>query len=168
MSSGADEANTEGNAEEGQDQGTGAWVDPYRAYNFKLTQQESTQVLGHFTQCAGLGVSVEAIEFREGGTTDVTRLAGQVSYSDVTLRYGLTDDQALWTWLQDVVSGKPKAEYQRNVSIVLLDTAGTGEVMRWDLIAAWPREWRGTPLDATGSELAIESITLVCDRLVRG
>ena len=148
--------------------GTGGWVDPYRAYNFKLQTQESSRVLGHFTHCTGLGIKVDALEFRQGGTTEVARLAGPVRYADITLRYGLTEDRELWTWLQDVVSGKPKAEYQRNVSIVLLDAAGTAEVLRWDLIAAWPCEWRGAPLDAFGSDVAIESITLVCDRLVRG
>lgn len=144
------------------------WIDPHRAYNFKLQQQSSSDVLGHFTRCTGMGIDVEPILFREGGSTDVIRLAGPVRYGDITLEYGLTDDLQLWHWMQDVLAGRPKQDYQRNVSVVLLDPAGTTEVLRWDLIAAWPTRWRGSLLDAAGQEVAIESMTLVFDRLVRG
>ena len=37
--------------------------------------------------------------------------------------------------------------------------------LRWDLINAWPSEWRGAPLDALGREVAIESLTLVFETL---
>lgn len=161
-------SDTANESSEGKGASPGALVDPFRAYNFKLQGQASSSVLGHFTHCSGMGVKVDALEFRQGGSTEVSRLAGQVRYADITLRYGLTDNAQLWGWLQDVVAGAPKARYQRNVSIVLLDAAGTAEVLRWDLISAWPSEWRGAPLDAMGNEVAIESITLVCDRLVRG
>ena len=42
------------------------------------------------------------------------------------------------------------------------------EVVRWNLVNAWPREWRGTPLDAMGQEIAIETLTLVFETLERG
>ena len=34
----------------------GVWIDPYRAYNFKLVIQGVT--MGHFAECTGLGVRV--------------------------------------------------------------------------------------------------------------
>jgi hypothetical protein len=59
---------------------TGAWTDPYRAYNFKLEIQGVTE--GHFTECGGLGVKVDVISYREGGNSQVIhRLPGQVSYA---------------------------------------------------------------------------------------
>src|SRR5215217_5242750 len=73
----------------------GVFKDPYGAYNFKLVIQGVTE--GHFTQCTGLGVRVEAIKYREGGTSQVVhRLPGRVEYADVTLRYGLTASKELW------------------------------------------------------------------------
>ncbi len=51
---------------------TGTRVDPYRAYNFKLEIQGVTE--GHFTECSGLGVKVQAIAYREGGTSQVVHL----------------------------------------------------------------------------------------------
>jgi phage tail-like protein len=39
--------------------------------------------------------------------------------------------------------------------------------MRWNLVDAWPAEWRSAGFDALSREIAIESITLVFDSLER-
>ena len=41
----------------------GVWVDPYRAYNFKLEIKGVTQ--GHFVECTGLGARVTAIRYQD-------------------------------------------------------------------------------------------------------
>ena len=141
----------------------GTWVDPYRAYNFKLVLQGVTE--GHFTECSGLGIKVHAIRYRQGGVGQVVhRLPGPVEYAEVVLRYGLTASVDLWDWFQTAVKG---AVERRNVSIVMLESDGSTEAMRWDLINAWPSEWRGAFLDAMGREAAIESLTLVYETLER-
>ena len=140
----------------------GVWVDPYRAYNFKLIIQGVT--IGHFTECTGLGVRVQAIRYQEGGGHVVHRIPGQLDFSDVTLRYGLSANLDLWTWFMAAVNGKVE---RRNVSVLMLDTDDVTEVLRWDLINAWPSEWRGAPLDALGRDVAIESLTLVYESLAR-
>ncbi len=56
---------------------------------------------------------------------------------------------------------------RKNVSILMLDSEGAGEVLRWDLINAWPSQWRGAPLDAMGTQVAIEDLTLVFETLQR-
>lgn len=141
----------------------GAWVDPYRAYNFKLVIQGVTA--GHFTACDGLGIRLQVIRYREGAANDVVHcVPGPVEYADVTLRYGLTASRELWDWFTTAVRGRVQ---RRNVSILMLDSDGATEVMRWDLLNAWISEWRGTPLDALGREVAIESITLVFENLER-
>jgi phage tail-like protein len=138
-----------------------AAVDPYRAYNFKIEIQGVAE--GHFTECSGIGVSVHAIRYREGGTGQVVRrLPGPIDYSDVTLRYGLTSSPDLWNWFQSGVKGKVE---RRNVSIVLVDNDGVTEVTRWNLVNAWVSAWRGALLDALSREAAIESVTLVFDSL---
>jgi phage tail-like protein len=143
---------------------TGAWTDPYRAYNFKLEIQGVTE--GHFTECGGLGVKVDVISYREGGNSQVIhRLPGQVSYADVTLRYGLTNSRQLWEWFLTSMRGKVE---RRNISIVLVDSDGVTEAMRWNLINAWVSEWRGAVLNAEAHEVAIESMTIVFETLERG
>ncbi len=141
----------------------GVFVDPYRAYNFKLMIQGVAE--GHFTECSGLGIKVQVIKYREGGTNQVIHcIPGPVEYADVTLRYGLTASRDLWDWLMTAVQGKVD---RKNVSILLLDSDGVAEVMRWDLVNAWIAEWRGSVLNALQREVAIESLTLVFETLQR-
>jgi phage tail-like protein len=140
----------------------GVWIDPYRAYNFKLVIQGVTE--GHFVECAGLGVRVQALRYQEGGGNVVHRIPGPVDYGDVTLRYGLTPSTELWNWFMAAVQGRVE---RRNVSVLMLGTDGITEALRWDLINAWPSEWRGAPLDALAREVAIESLTLVFESLQR-
>ena len=141
----------------------GTFIDPFRAYNFKLQIQGVTE--GHFTEVSGLEVEVHPIRYREGGAGQVVHvIPGPVSYGDVTLSYGLTSSIELWTWLMGAVRG---AVERRNVSILMLDSTGALEVVRWDLTNAWPARWRGAPLDALNREIAIESLTLVFETLQR-
>jgi phage tail-like protein len=142
----------------------GVFNDPYRAYNFKLVIQGVTE--GHFTECTNMSIKIDAIRYREGGQSQVVhRIPGQVEYGDITLRYGLTSSTELWNWLMSGVKGKVD---RKNVSIVMLESDGVTEVVRWDLVNAWVSEWRGAPLDALGRHLAIESVTIVFETLDRG
>jgi len=141
----------------------GNLVDPLRAYNFKLLINNVTE--GHFTEVSGLGVQVERIAYREGGNNaQVRAIPGRVTYAAVSLRFGLTSSQELWDWLLSAVEGRVS---RRNVSIVMLDSTGATEVLRWNLINAWPQEWYGAPLNAMSQELAIESLVLAHEGLHR-
>jgi len=142
----------------------GVWVDPYRAYNFKLEIQGVTQ--GHFTRCEGLGIQVEAIKYREGGLNQIVhRIPGRVEYDDVNLYYGLTSSIECWQWFMKAVEGKVE---RKNISIVMVDNDGSTRRMQWDLIDCWPAAWRGAPLDAMCNEIAVEYLTLVYGSLKRG
>jgi phage tail-like protein len=138
-------------------------VDPFRAYNFKLLINNVTG--GHFTEVTGLGVKIERIAYREAGNNSIVRaIPGQVTYPPVTLRFGLTSSTELWDWLMTAVEGKVS---RRNASIVMLDSSGVTEVLRWNLINAWPEEWLGSPLDAMSQDLAIETLVLAHEGLQR-
>jgi phage tail-like protein len=138
-------------------------ADPYRAYNFALEIDGKTE--GHFTHCGGLGVRVTPIRYREGGDARTVHfLAGPVEYGEITLRYGLSDSRLLWDWIMSAVGGLPQ---RKDISLIMQGPDGTAERLRWNLFDTWPCEWRGAPLDALGKEFAIESLTLVCERIER-
>jgi len=141
----------------------GVFNDPFRAYNFKLLIQGVTE--GHFTKCSNLAIKVDAIEYREGGSSQIVhKLPGRVEYEPITLYYGLTASTELWTWMMSAVKGTVE---RKNVSVVIVGADGTSEVARWDLVSAWPSRWRGALLDALGREAAIEELTLVFESLDR-
>lgn len=138
-------------------------TDPYGAFNFQLLIDGVAE--GHFTECTGLGMRVEAIAYREAGNNQaVRRIPGRVEYSDVVLRYGLTDSLDLWNWFRAVAQGVVE---RKNVSVVMLASDGATEALRWNLLNAWPAEWRGAPLRALSQEIAIEQMRLVCDEMNR-
>jgi phage tail-like protein len=142
----------------------GTYVDPYRAFNFKIEIGGITE--GHFTEVIGLGARVAPISYREAGNSQVVHyVPGRVEYSEVTLRYGVTRSRELFEWFKTGIVGRVQ---RKNLSIVLFDADGTTEVMRWNLVNAWATEWRGSLLDAHSQEVAIESLTLVCESLDRG
>lgn len=142
---------------------TPAYADPYRAFNFKIELQGVTE--GHFTEVSGLGAKVTPISYREAGNSQVVHyVPGRVEYSAITLRYGVTKSKDLFEWFKTGVKGQIQ---RRNLSIVLLDADGMTEVLRWNLVNAWPTEWRGSLLDAHSQEVAIESLTLVCESIDR-
>lgn len=132
-------------------------IDPYRQYNWRVEIGESAWA--HFTDCEGLGVSVNVIKYREAGSHHA-----QVTYDSVTLHYGLTSSQDVLTWLMAAIEGRPD---RRTVSIVMLDGTDSQAVLRWNLEACSIAQWRAPQLDATRSDVAIENMTLVYEHLTR-
>ena len=137
--------------------------DPYRAYNFNL-EIEGVPSAG-FTQVDGLGAELDTIAYREAGAGAAVRhLPGQLRYTPMTLSYGVTLDSTLWDWFQETASGNVQ---RRNVSVIQLDNDGQSEGFRWNLMRAWPSTFRAAPMDGRTSEIAIDRLTLVYDRMER-
>lgn len=142
----------------------GIFADPYRAYNFKLVV--TGLIEAHFTSCSGLGMRVEAISYAEGGNTTVYHVPGRTRFDPVTLHYGLTRSDELWKWMNSISKGTTPVP-RKNIQILLLDSDGVAEKVRWTLYNAWPCAWRGAKLDALASEVAIESVEFVYETVDR-
>ena len=135
----------------------------YRAYNFVLDIQGVQS--GYFADVSGLSVSVETIEYREGGGAPAVRkLPGRVKYGDVTLKWGMSESRELWDWLMATTQGTFE---RRDVSVILLKPDGQQEETRWNLFNTYPSDWRGARLEAMGDQVAIETLTLAVERLER-
>jgi phage tail-like protein len=134
--------------------------DPFLSYNFVV--EIDGIVRAGFREASGLDSSQDAVEYREGTDAFTTRkLPGLVKYGNITLKWGITGDPDLLKWRQKTADGRVE---RRNGSIVLLDGAGQ-EKMRWNFHEAWPTRWTGPSLDATGNEVAIETLELAHEGL---
>ncbi|GAA0435974.1 phage tail protein [Acrocarpospora corrugata] len=140
----------------------GQRVDPYRNFNF-LVEIEGLAV-GSFVECSGLGSTTEVIENPEGGVTTILKMPGRTSYSDITLKWGLTDSQVLWEWRQQIIDGNV---VRKSGSVVVFDLAGSREVARWNFTGAWPSKWEGAAYSAKGNDIAIETLVLTLEKLSR-
>jgi phage tail-like protein len=141
---------------------TGQRVDPYKSLRFLLEIEGIVQA--GFSEASGFGSDVEVVEYREGGDTQTVRkLPGKVSYPDLTLKWGITDSRELYDWHRAAVDGRVD---RKNGSILLLDDLGQ-ERVRWNFFDAWPSKWEGASFNATGNEVAIDSLTVSCERVER-
>lgn len=135
-------------------------ADPYKNFRFLLEIHEIVQA--GFTECTGFGSEVETVEYREGGdSTTVRKLPGKTTYPNISLKWGKTDSRELYDWHLSAIEGKIQ---RKNGSIILQDDEGT-EKGRWNFFEAWPTKYEGPALNATGKEVAIETITVTCERL---
>lgn len=141
---------------------TGERKDPYRSFNFLVEIDGITRA--GFRECSGLDTSQDPIDYREGNYPPTARkLPGLVKYSNITLKWGISDDKEMWEWRLKAIEGKVE---RKNGSIILLNSAGD-EVARWNFSDAWPNKWTGPSFNATGNEVAIETLEIVHEGVKR-
>lgn len=137
-------------------------LNPYKNFRFLIEIDGITQA--GFSECSGFGSNVEVIEYREGGDpTTVYKLPGKSSYPDLMLKWGLTDSRDLYDWHLSAINGQVQ---RRNGSIIVLDDIGI-EKVRWNFFGAWPSKYDGPDFNAKGNDVAIDNLTISCERLER-
>ena len=129
--------------------------DPYAGYNFYV--EWNGIIHAGFRECNGLDSSQNAGEYREGTDPPTMRkLPGLVSYANITLQRGITNNDELWKWRENVAKGVAD---RRDISIVLLDSEAQ-EKIRWNLSHCWPTSWKAPDMNATNDDMAIETLEL--------
>jgi phage tail-like protein len=142
---------------------TGDIADPYGNYNFLVEIDGIAR--GAFHEVSGFDSTIDVIEHREGGeNTTVRKLPGMTKYSNIVLKWGITDDMALYNWHRDAINGIPN--FRKNGSIVLLDRQRK-EVARWNFVRAWPAKYNGPDFNAEGTDVGIEAIELAHEGVTR-
>ena len=132
-------------------------TDPYANYNFEVRKLQVK--IASFKEVTGLESSIEVIDYREGGDkfSPNRKLPGKVSYTNIVLKGGVTDDESLWEWHLGWVKGND--EKRVNFQIVLLDRQGE-PTRTWNIRNAWPAKWVGPTFNAEAKEVAIQTLEL--------
>jgi phage tail-like protein len=73
----------------------------------------------------------------------------------------MTRDRDLWNWYRNVLNGQ---EDRRGGAIVLQDELHA-DVVRWNFEGGWISRWEGPSLNATGNDVAIETIEITVERV---
>jgi len=131
--------------------------DPFASFRFRA-EIDGLQVSG-FSEVTGLAFESDVQTFQVGGVnTHEWQLNGPTKFpSKLTLKRGLADADALWSWYQDVMNGRIK---RKTVTITLLNHADE-EKWRWVFSKACPVKWSGPEFRAGTAEVAFESIELI-------
>jgi len=137
-------------------------VDPFRAFNFRL--EIDGIAVAAFSEASGLTSTGEAVNYRTGVDIPLTprKLIGQRTFGPITLKRGVVHDDTLWDGYRSIAAG---SNGRRNGSVVLQDELHT-DVLRWNFENAWPNKIEGPTLNASGNEVAVESVELVVEDII--
>ena len=114
--------------------------------------------IGRFTEVTGLAVTLGVEEITEGGRNDATvKLPGRLTWPNLVLKRGVTDDDQLLQWITKVSKGLGTSVDRSTGSITLLDN-GHRSFRRWNFHDALPIRWTGPQLAASGNTLATEEL----------
>ena len=137
--------------------------DPLPVFCFKVTIDGvggPTELF--FKSVSGLKYETESIPVREGGVNDTTfMLVGATKWSPLVFKNGFTKDSKLLAWREDWVAGKMT---RAGGTIQQFDTAFNVKA-EWAFTRGWPTKWEMAELDASKSELAIETLEITHEGL---
>lgn len=141
---------------------SGRRLDPHLACHFVI--EIEGVLVGGFSDCTGLQVETETVEYREGGLNEyMHRFAGPTRHPPLVLKRGMSPIDGLWSWHQDVVEGRIK---RRNGTIFLLNTEML-PMRSWNIQDALPVKWSGPELHASSTAVAFEAVELAHHGLSR-
>lgn len=140
---------------------------PFTTFNFsvEINRNDSSAPLVNaaFSDCDGLEMSMEVKTIREGGGNDrQIRLNGPVSYGQLTLKRGMTENFDLWRWFDDSVQ---HPRLRADADVVLLAADGVTERVRFRLERCLPVKLKAPAMNAKDGQIAIEELQIAYETM---
>jgi len=139
---------------------------PYVQFNFLVDIGEGTEgPQAGFQEVSGIGMEVTVSEYRNGNAKEnsVMKITGMNKSTDVTLKRGVIGSLNLYQWLNQIRNGDQNA--LRPVTIQLQNEDHTAIVQTWKLMRARIIKHTSGPLNAKGTDVAMEELVLAYERL---
>ena len=140
---------------------------PYVQFNFLVDLGDGTTdgVQAGFQELSNIGMEVTVAEYRNGNEKEnsVRKITGLNRSTDVTLKRGVVGSLNLYQWLHDIRSGSQSA--LRNVTVQLQNEDHTAVVQTWKLMRARIIKHTSGPMNAKGTDVAMEELVLAYERL---
>jgi phage tail-like protein len=120
--------------------------------------------IGRFMEISGLEVTVGVDDVEEGGENSyVHKLPGRMTWPNITLKRGITQNDSLLTWLnkssgeQFAAAGNKLA--RSTAAITLVGPSGK-RLRAWEFDGAFPVKWSGPNFAVASSDMAIEELEI--------
>jgi phage tail-like protein len=140
---------------------------PYVQFNFlvDLGTGNTDGPEAGFQEVSGIGMEVTVSEYRNGNEREnsVRKITGLNKSTDVTMKRGVIGSLNLYQWLNDIRDGNQNA--LRNVVVQLQNEDHTAVVQAWKLMRARIIKHTSGPLNAKGTDVAMEELVLAYERL---
>jgi phage tail-like protein len=113
--------------------------------------------IGLWTECSGLGVEYDMMEWEEGGQNFfVHQLPGRMKFTEITLKRPIDKDSPkLRKYVASVIIG---SAVRSTASIAVYD-ANLTKIQSWSFIDVVPKSWKGPTFSANDEQVAIEEFT---------
>lgn len=150
---------------------------PLTKMNFLVSVDELEGTLAAFNEVTGIDASVDVIEFRQGNAHSLSpvKIPGLVKHGNITLKMGYTIGNSFKEWIAACTSPTRGLMPRHTITIELIDIRETGVdsayttvggQVFWTLKEAWVAKYTGPDLNATASEVAIESVEIAYEELI--
>ena len=140
---------------------------PYVQFNFlvDLGTGVTDGVQAGFQECSNIGMEVTVAEYRTGNMKEnsVQKITGINKATDVTLKRGVIGSLDLYQWLDQIRNGDQTA--YRTVTVQLQNEDHSQVVQTWKLLRARIIKHVSGPMNAKGTDVAMEELTLAYERL---
>jgi phage tail-like protein len=140
---------------------------PYVQFNFlvDLGDGNTNGPQAGFQEISGIGMEVTVAEYRPGNHKEnsVMKITGMNKSTDVTMKRGVIGSLDLYKWLHQIRDGDQNA--LRTITIRLQDEAHTNVVQTWKLQRARITKHTSGPLNAKGTDVAMEELVIAYERL---
>ena len=140
---------------------------PYVQFNFlvDLGNGSTAGAQAGFQEVSGIGMEVTVAEYRPGNHKEnsVMKIMGMNKSTDVTMKRGVIGSLDLYQWLNQIRNGDQAA--LRTVTIQLMSEDHTTVVQTWKLQRARIMKHTSGPMNAKGTDVAMEELTISYERL---
>jgi phage tail-like protein len=114
------------------------------------------EAIGYFTECSGLAMEYDVMEYQEGGVNDfVHKLRGRMKFPNLVLKRGITHEESFTKWF---LACREKTE-RRDLSVTMLGH-DLKPIRTWSFAGAFPVKWSGPDLKAEPQGIAVETIEI--------
>jgi phage tail-like protein len=140
---------------------------PYVQFNFlvDLGTGVTEGPAAGFQEVSNVGMEVTVAEYRTGNMKEnsVQKITGINKATDVTMKRGVIGVLDLYQWLDQIRNGDQAA--YRTVTVQLQNEDHTQIVQTWKLLRARIIKHVSGPMNAKGTDVAMEELTLAYERL---
>ncbi len=135
---------------------SGTFPDPVASLRFLVTISGLDAPIGRFSECSGIEVEYETLEWPEGGENRfVHKLRGRAKYKNLVLKRGLTNEKGMMKWFRQCAD-----RTKRTTLTVELHAGDASPVRKFSFSDAFPVKWTGPNLAAGQNQAAVETLEI--------
>jgi phage tail-like protein len=140
---------------------------PYVQFNFLVDLGDGVTdgPQAGFQEVSGIGMEVTVAEYRTGNHKEnsVMKITGMNKSTDVTMKRGVIGSLNLYQWLDQIRNGDQNA--LRTITIQLQNEDHTAVAQTWKLMRARIIKHTSGPMNAKGTDVAMEELVVAYERL---